>query len=80
MYQRDRAAASHEEDGRMHAWHLRRNVLQRDLRAAARDLSAIAEQRVSAVRKRRAGTKFRPLSRHGGWNRAPVRAFCAILQ
>jgi hypothetical protein len=45
------------------AWELRRNVLRRDLRAAVRELSSIAEQRAAAVRKRRAGTKFRPLSR-----------------
>jgi hypothetical protein len=44
------------------AWELRRNVLRRDLRAAVRELSQIAEQRAAAVRKRRAGAKFRPLS------------------
>jgi hypothetical protein len=44
----------------MEAWHLRRNVLRRDLRAAVRDLSAIAEQRVA--RRRAAERRFRPLS------------------
>jgi hypothetical protein len=42
------------------AWRLRRNVLRRDLRAAVRDLSAIAEQR--AARSRIASRRFWPLS------------------
>jgi len=32
-------------------------------RRAVRELSAFAEQRAAAARKRRAGVKFRPLSR-----------------
>ena len=54
-----RIAASTKEHG-VEAWQLRRNVLRRDLRAAAKALVAIAEQR--AARNRVASRRWRLLS------------------